>query len=79
MTILHGIASCDSGCRIEQLLAREDAVLFRGLHQWECRIVANTSAFQAEDVGSIPVIPSHRPHLFGLKIGACVLPPWRNW
>lgn len=26
--------------------------------QWECRIVANTSAFQAEDAGSIPVIPS---------------------
>ena len=25
---------------------------------WECRIVANTSAFQAEDAGSIPVIPS---------------------
>lgn len=25
---------------------------------WGCRIVANTSAFQAEDAGSIPVIPS---------------------
>ena len=25
---------------------------------WERRIVANTSAFQAEDAGSIPVIPS---------------------
>ena len=28
------------------------------LAMWECRIVANTSAFQAEDAGSIPVIPS---------------------
>lgn len=25
---------------------------------WERRIVANTSAFQAEDAGSIPVVPS---------------------
>ena len=30
----------------------------RLLVEWECRIVANTSAFQAEDAGSIPVIPS---------------------
>lgn len=26
--------------------------------EWERRIVANTSAFQAEDAGSIPVVPS---------------------
>ena len=32
---------------------------------WECRIVANTSAFQAEDAGSIPVIPSTFAHRSG--------------
>lgn len=32
--------------------------------QWECRIVANTSAFQAEDAGSIPVIPSIKSEEF---------------
>lgn len=28
------------------------------VHKWECRIMAITSAFQADDAGSIPVIPS---------------------
>lgn len=34
------------------------------ISQWECRIVANTSAFQAEDAGSIPVIPSIKSEAF---------------
>lgn len=29
------------------------------VHKWECRIMAITSAFQADDAGSIPVIPQN--------------------
>lgn len=44
-------------------LSRKSATVMRTAfdaikRQRECRIVANTSAFQAEDAGSIPVIPS---------------------
>lgn len=28
--------------------------------QWECGVMANTSVFQTDDAGSIPVIPSKR-------------------
>ena len=46
------------------------------LRDWECRIVANTSAFQAEDAGSIPVIPSIRTSLWIQRILAR---PGRIW
>src|SRR5699024_1649498 len=35
---------------------------------WECRIVANTSAFQAEDAGSIPFFPSSNHRLSPVRI-----------
>ena len=44
---------------------------------WECRIVANTSAFQAEDAGSIPVIPSTFAHLSGGRFFVFYLPRTR--